>query len=215
MLPFCEKNGLPFLPYSPIMQGLLTDHFDPREWSDDDVRQPNPKFHGDLWLVYKQLADKVKVASLPGGGFRGDWYIGVSRGSVSNELGKQLVHMLCSEREQYKRFALGVGLPTLQSFRKPDNNYFAWLYGENVPVKLLYDIHSHDQTNTRREIPDYNNFRSTLTTICQQLIRPDYDKLTTKPGDLEKKVKLNVGRLFRQIAMLSDKYGSHNTVKVP
>lgn len=169
----------------------------------------------ELLELHPKLADKVKVASLPGGGFRGDWYIGVSRGSVSNELGKQLVHMLCSEREQYKRFALGVGLPTLQSFRKPDNNYFAWLYGENVPVKLLYDIHSHDQTNTRREIPDYNNFRSTLTTICQQLIRPDYDKLTTKPGDLEKKVKLNVGRLFRQIAMLSDKYGSHNTVKVP
>jgi len=60
MLPFCEKNSLPFLPYSPIMQGLLTDHFDPKEWSNDDVRQPNPKFHGDLWVTYQQFADKVK-----------------------------------------------------------------------------------------------------------------------------------------------------------
>ncbi len=61
MLPFCEANGMPFLPYSPIMQGLLTDHFDPSEWAEDDVRQPNPNFHGDLWVSYSALADQVRA----------------------------------------------------------------------------------------------------------------------------------------------------------
>jgi len=60
MLPFCREHGLPFLPYSPLMQGLLTEHFDPSEWAEDDVRQPNPKFHGSLWQDYQALANRIR-----------------------------------------------------------------------------------------------------------------------------------------------------------
>lgn len=59
VLPFCKSNDIPFLPYSPLMQGLLTGHFNPAEWAEDDVRKPNPKFHGELWQQYRQLADIV------------------------------------------------------------------------------------------------------------------------------------------------------------
>lgn len=59
VLPFCKTHGIPYLPYSPLMQGLLTGHFDPSEWAEDDVRQPNPKFHGELWLEYKALAETI------------------------------------------------------------------------------------------------------------------------------------------------------------
>ncbi len=60
ILPICKEHGIPFLPYSPLLQGLLTSHFDPNEWEEGDVRLANPKFSGDNWTVYKSLADKVK-----------------------------------------------------------------------------------------------------------------------------------------------------------
>ncbi len=161
----------------------------------------------ELLELHPYLTDKIRVVALPGGGFRGDWYVGVSRGSVSNELGKQLIQMLCSEREQYKRFAAGVGLPILQSFANEEKKYFAWPQGEHVKVAQLYRIHG--DANTRCEIPDYNNFRSILATICQQLIRTDYEKLKIRPSDLANKVNDNVGRLFTQIAMFTDMYSAH------
>ena len=61
IIPFCREHGIPFLPYSPLMQGLLTSHFDPSEWAKNDVRTFNPKFQGELWVSYKALADKVKA----------------------------------------------------------------------------------------------------------------------------------------------------------
>ncbi len=59
ILPFCKSKGLPFLPYSPIMQGLLSGNFDPNTWVDGDVRKSNPQFVNDSWHRYSALAETV------------------------------------------------------------------------------------------------------------------------------------------------------------
>lgn len=59
ILPLCRERGIPFLPYSPLLQGLLSSHFEPSEWGPKDVRQSNPNFQGDHLIRFKALADKV------------------------------------------------------------------------------------------------------------------------------------------------------------
>ena len=58
------------------------------------------------------LATELDIRALPGGGFRGDWFIGIAHGSVSPALGRHIIEMLCRKEEDYRRFARGVGLPT-------------------------------------------------------------------------------------------------------
>ncbi|GHU83281.1 hypothetical protein FACS189468_8300 [Spirochaetia bacterium] len=60
MLPFCGKNGLALFPYSPLMQGVLTDTFDIARVSKDDIRRQNPKFAGDQIGIYTEKAGQLK-----------------------------------------------------------------------------------------------------------------------------------------------------------
>ena len=50
ILPFCEKNGIAVFPYSPLMQGLLTDNFDIKKISSNDVRNNNPNITNKFYL---------------------------------------------------------------------------------------------------------------------------------------------------------------------
>lgn len=60
ILPFCAEEGIAFLPYSPIFQGLLTDHYRPNaEFDADDVRTSNPKMNGERQLIYLEMRDKL------------------------------------------------------------------------------------------------------------------------------------------------------------
>ncbi|MGR5144610.1 aldo/keto reductase [Photobacterium sp. DNB23_23_1] len=64
MLPFCEKNGLSYLPYSPLMQGLLTGKFkESKNFDDKDDRAANPKLNGELYLKYYHCAEKLRELS--------------------------------------------------------------------------------------------------------------------------------------------------------
>lgn len=63
-----------------------------------------------------RLTDRIGVCALPGGGFRGDWFIGIVHGSVSPQFGRRIVQKLCSTPEEYKRFVQGVGLPVHRSY---------------------------------------------------------------------------------------------------
>ncbi len=59
ILPFCRENNLAVLPYSPLMQGILTDNFDASRIGANDVRHANPKFHADNIQVYLDKREKL------------------------------------------------------------------------------------------------------------------------------------------------------------
>ncbi|HEY8541577.1 MAG TPA: aldo/keto reductase [Pseudothermotoga sp.] len=59
VLPFCEKNGLAFLPYSPLMQGILTGDISYNERF-TDVRAANPKLVGGNLSKYIRVVEKLK-----------------------------------------------------------------------------------------------------------------------------------------------------------
>jgi len=60
VLPYCTEHGLAFFPYSPLFQGLLTDHFQPQNHFDEnDVRSANPKLNGELFQQYYAIREKL------------------------------------------------------------------------------------------------------------------------------------------------------------
>ncbi|GAB4318568.1 aldo/keto reductase [Pseudothermotoga elfii] len=58
ILPFCERNGLAFFPYSPLMQGILTGKFLENEVF-VDVRSANPKLSGEEFKKYIGVVRKL------------------------------------------------------------------------------------------------------------------------------------------------------------
>ncbi|MEZ9134361.1 aldo/keto reductase [Vibrio sp. 10N.286.52.B1] len=64
IMPFCDENDMSYLPYSPLMQGLLTGTFD-REGNFDanDDRAANPKLNGEGFEPYYQCAQQLKQFS--------------------------------------------------------------------------------------------------------------------------------------------------------
>ncbi|MBM4017838.1 MAG: hypothetical protein FJ288_05830 [Planctomycetes bacterium] len=158
----------------------------------------------DLIDEYPQLADHLAVCALPGGGFTGDWFVGVARGSVSIGLGREVLDILCERAEQYKRFAIGVGLPTLRAFyegveREGGNpDFFAWPRGLHVPLERLLQIHL--QALSRSFIKDYLYFHTALSTVAFQLT-----PMAGGGPPSPEVIKRNVERLRGQIQMLSAK----------
>jgi len=62
ILPFVKKQGMAFLPYSPLFQGLLAGSFDKnKKLAGGDVRNENPKLSGESLLEYLDLVEKIKV----------------------------------------------------------------------------------------------------------------------------------------------------------
>lgn len=139
------------------------------------------------------LARRLNVVALPSRGFRGDWYLGVAKGSVSAELGKQLIETLCSEAEEYERFVCGVGLPTREAFSnrlseesakglypereftkddKTEPGFMAWP-GAPKTCKLDAVLEIHRNALSRSAIPGYRDFRTVLVTLFRQLIGLD------------------------------------------
>lgn len=56
ILPDCRAHGMAFFPYSPLFQGLLTDHFAPQgQFDRGDVRSANPKLNGEAFQRYYQI----------------------------------------------------------------------------------------------------------------------------------------------------------------
>jgi KaiC/GvpD/RAD55 family RecA-like ATPase len=124
----------------------------------------------ELIDCYPGLASKLKVFSLPGGGFTGDWRIALLKGSVSINLGNEVLKFLCSENEDYKRFVRGIGLPTKERFyfrNKPDyeeiiRNTTNKLKKEKVKdseinIIIEKDKKFHSEIETNREIANKKN----------------------------------------------------------
>lgn len=64
ILPHCLEHGMAFFPYSPLFQGLLTDHFKAENQFDaKDVRAANPKLNGETFKAYYQLRAELLAFS--------------------------------------------------------------------------------------------------------------------------------------------------------
>ncbi|MDG3085346.1 aldo/keto reductase [Vibrio hannami] len=61
VLPFCRTNNMKYVPYSPLMQGLLTGAFNEKNnFDENDDRKANPKLNGEAFKVYYECAQKLK-----------------------------------------------------------------------------------------------------------------------------------------------------------
>lgn len=121
------------------------------------------------------LVDKLVFFPLPGKGFKGDWQLGVMKGSVSSSLGHSILKILCSEQEDFKRFVRGVGLPTSIRFAGQNinsANFFSWPGSDiNETKNRLSELFKiHDKAKKRSDITNYNNIRIILSTLFQELI---------------------------------------------
>ncbi|MDV7105093.1 aldo/keto reductase [Vibrio sp. TH_r3] len=62
VLPFCKDNNMKYIPYSPLMQGLLTGTFKPQNnFNENDDRSANPKLNGDTFKQYYECAQELKI----------------------------------------------------------------------------------------------------------------------------------------------------------
>jgi KaiC/GvpD/RAD55 family RecA-like ATPase len=155
------------------------------------------------------LAGDLRVCPLPGGGFRGDWYVGILKGSVSYGLGQEVVEKLCRLDEDYKRFALGVGLPVSDKFSTGKCQYFAWPLAvgvrsrrPTVPVSEVVDIHKGAWL--RSDIDGYKQIRSTLWMRARQLSQIE----GMSAAGHRRLVEAIVGEtMFMQLLMLTGKLG--------
>ena len=61
-LPFCKEHDMKYLPYSPLMQGLLTGKLKRSgNWDENDDRQNNPKLNGETFEPYFNCVEELKA----------------------------------------------------------------------------------------------------------------------------------------------------------
>ncbi len=56
ILPFCKEEGITFVPFSPLVRGLITDKLDAEQIGDKDFRKELPRFSGGYWENNRKLA---------------------------------------------------------------------------------------------------------------------------------------------------------------
>lgn len=71
VLPWCEANGVGFLPYSPLGRGFLTGTVAPGSFDSSDFRSRNPRFTEEAMAANATLVDTVgavaeRVGATPG-----------------------------------------------------------------------------------------------------------------------------------------------------
>ncbi len=60
ILPYCRAHGMAFFPYSPLFQGLLTNHFKAQDHFDSqDVRSANPNLNPPLFQTYYEMRNAL------------------------------------------------------------------------------------------------------------------------------------------------------------
>ena len=62
VLPFCQQNDMKYLPYSPLMQGLLAGSLKRNgNWDKNDDRYNNPKLNGEGFEPYFNCVEELKL----------------------------------------------------------------------------------------------------------------------------------------------------------
>lgn len=122
------------------------------------------------------IASGFQVAPLPAGGFNGDWRLRVLPGSVSEALGEQVLSILTSPEEDYRRFAMGVGLPARSRHGDSPGDGSNWRSrgfrawsgaNESVTLDRLYEI--HQSAHRRSVISNYPVISRVLSTFAMRL----------------------------------------------
>ena len=131
----------------------------------------------------------LKVLSLPSGGFKGDWYLQVPVGSVSESLGRDVCKQLLAPAEDFNRFVAGVGLPCwprkeseydrsrwmdwarfedLKQYSKVGQNRSlkAWP-GSEIPLQILLSFHRF--AHRRSDIVGYESIHNELFAIMEDI----------------------------------------------
>jgi hypothetical protein len=121
-----------------------------------------------------QLASKIEVYELPGKGFTGDWTLGILKGSVSESLGNIVLNMLCDEKEDFKRFIQGIGLPTSDKFFNEKSTFLAWP-GSEIENRLSKIFQFYKSAQKRSDIVGYLNIRLALSALFKELIMFEND----------------------------------------
>jgi KaiC/GvpD/RAD55 family RecA-like ATPase len=169
-----------------------------------DLRLVPEKFPAVQIIWYSQLrflinafpstCSKIRVAPLPAGGFKGDWWLRVLPGSVSNKLGEAVARELTKPEEDYRRFRLGLGLPAHEDPRdrnKPlserkwhKSGFRAWpgaAGDSNVQLKNIYQI--HERARKRSTIDHYPTIAPILNTFARRLAG-DWDEQAFKDSSI-------------------------------
>jgi len=113
------------------------------------------------------LSDKLKVVGLPGGGFTGDWYIGVAKGSVSPSIGRVVLKKLCSRAEGYRRFLCGVGLPVRKPKTADPESVAAWYPRSDTTLANILEIYGN--AKSRAKLYEIGGVRTAILYAAQQL----------------------------------------------
>lgn len=195
-----------------------------------------------VWLCWysqlREMLDKFKkdikgedicVKALPNGGFRGDWFIGIVQGSVSYKLGENVINILTSKEEQYKRFSKGVGMPVEDEFFyvskikfidekislckarkgyiKIDPEYFGWPLGfsknKNEDSEIYYrTLTALNKIHTKASSrKDFIEYQKYRSAI-EKIVRQLAEGPWEKEAEIKEKIQTIIQRMPHQIAML-------------
>ncbi len=119
----------------------------------------------ELINQYPKMARLINIEPLPGRGVTGDWFLGIIKGSVSIQLGQNVINMLCDETEDFKRYNRGIGLPMRQTFY--GKNLKAW-QGTDISLDRVREI--HDNAIKRSKIVNYAIVRHAFANALQDLL---------------------------------------------
>ncbi len=108
--------------------------------------------------------NNYSVIALPGGGFVGDWYVGILKGSTNIHQGIRVIETICNDVEDYKRYAVGVGLPVGKNFYKSEYPIISAQITE-LSLENILDI-VYKNANKRSKIENYGAVREVMYEIC-------------------------------------------------
>ena len=116
---------------------------------------------------------ELKVFSLPGNGFQGDWSLGVLKGSASLQLGKEAVNLICSKKEQNRRYFSGVGLPSYIDERNgiPQVTQTFNVTETCADLDLSKILSIHKEAHKRSSFPNYVEMRVFVYHLIQDLAK--------------------------------------------
>ena len=153
----------------------------------------------DLVDRVPDLGDSLVVNPLPAGGFRGDWFVGAVRGSVSPALGERIIKKLCSPKEDFKRFRQGVGLPVCGDYFGNDDSlspFKLWPGSEQslsyIKMKIL------KRARWRGKLDGYQEIRGALYSTVRLLMRRQAKHAIglKQPQDINELLRDQIGQIL-------------------
>lgn len=117
VLPIVRKHGQAFLPYSPLFQGLLAGKFTSgKNFSENDIRNANPKLVGNDYEKYFEAANHLK--------------------ELANEYGKPMNELALNWLRQKSEVTSIIGGASSVDQLKKNINCLSWEIGEEMMKKI-------------------------------------------------------------------------------